>query len=72
MQTNIGTETTEDISRSIIEISEGMKKLRAGKLKDKALFILIQHATPSKMKITIKQIKTVFDTIEKLKQEYVK
>lgn len=69
----------EVIADAIVAISEGMVRLRKSRLKDNALFLLIQHAAPS-MKIgmhsegkpTIRQIKAVIAGIEGLKREYVK
>jgi hypothetical protein len=71
---------TEVIAEAIIAISEGVKKLRAGKLNDKALVLLIQHAAPtvpgkrgySKAPLSAKTIKAVLDGMEGLQEQYLK
>lgn len=68
----------EVIADAIIAISDGMTRLRKSRLKDNALFLLIQHAAPtinkrlSSRKPSITEIKAVIAGIEGLKREYVK
>jgi len=67
------------LADSIVAISEGIKKLRNTRLKDDALYLLIQHACPvikngygESKKISVKQIKVVFAGIESLRSTYLK
>lgn len=68
----------EVIADAIVAISEGMQRLRRSRLKDNALFLLIQHAAPYVQhsgrysKPTITEIKAVIAGIEGLKKECVK
>lgn len=68
-------EPIEVMEKSIVSISEGIKKLRTSRLNDKALFLLIQHACPRngyyKM-IRIIDIKNVIEGIESLEKIYLK
>lgn len=67
---------TEIMAKAIVDISEGVKKLRAGPLTDKALLLLIQHAAPTKgysgQRYGISEIKDILDGIENLEKAYVK
>jgi hypothetical protein len=69
---------TEILANAIVAMAEGVRKLRAGPLNDKALTLLIQHAAPkpnggyTKTALTTKQIKAVFDGIDALESEYLK
>ncbi len=71
---------TEVIADSIIAISDGIRKLRAGRLNDNALFLLIQHAAPnphsgrfgSPRSLSIKDIRAVINGIESLEKTYLK
>jgi hypothetical protein len=69
---------TEVLATSIVSIADGIKKLRSGRLTDKALFLLIQHAAPSVggrggySPISIKDIKAVFEGIENLESAFIK
>ena len=60
----------EVLASSIVAISDGVKKLRGGRITDRALFILIQDACPGD--IGIREIKTVLDAIGDLKRKYVR
>lgn len=68
----------EVIAESIKAISEGIKKLRAGPLNDKALVLLIQHAAPglkrgySQIKIGTTEIRAVLEGIDSLEATYLK
>lgn len=70
--------TVEIIAESIVSISEGIKKLRSGKIKDHGLFLLIQHAAPlsgskyKKTKVSISDIKAVIQGMESLSKEFLK
>lgn len=61
---------TEVMASAIVSISQGIKKLRSGRLKDRALYLLIQHAAPGT--ISIKTIKAVIEGLESLQKNYVK
>lgn len=69
---------TEVLASSIAAIAEGMRKLRAGRLTDKALFLLIQHAAPNVggrggfSPVSIKEIKAVFEGIDALEATFLK
>lgn len=63
---------TEILADSIVVISEGIKKLRAGRLTDSALVLLIQHNIPTKMKVNAHQIRAVLNSIESLSETYLK
>lgn len=71
-------ETVEVMEKSIVAISEGIKKLRSTRLNDKALFMLIAHASPSygrsypKTKICIRDVQSVIEGIESLERVYLK
>ena len=68
----------EVLAAEIIAISAGIKNLRNGRLNDRALFLLIQHAAPqtgakfNKKPLSMSAIKAVFDGIESLEHEYLK
>lgn len=65
----------EVLATSIKGISDGIAKLRAGPLNEKALILLIQHAAPYigyGKNVTAKQIKAVLDGMESLEREYLK
>lgn len=61
---------TEVIADAIVAISDGMKRLRSGRLNDRALVLLIQHATGQS--VSIRDIKAVLDGIEQLKASYIR
>lgn len=66
---------TEVLASSIVTISEGIRKLRAGRLNDRALFLLIQHAAPTDaryQRIGIGEIKSVIDGMESLASTYLR
>jgi len=69
---------TEIMAESIVAISASMKKLRASRLNDDALFLLIQHAVPSsgrrgsRTKVSIANIKAVFAGISSLEATFLK
>lgn len=60
----------EVLAASIVSISEGVKKLLAGPLNDRALHLLIQHAAPTVL--TIREIKSVLQGLVDLQKTYVK
>lgn len=68
----------EVIAEAIVAISEGIRKLRAGPLNDRALILLIQHAAPAvggryqNTQLSIKDIKATLEGIESLEREYLK
>lgn len=67
---------TEVLADSIVSIAAGLKKLRSGRLTDKALYLLIQHAAPNAGRgggaISQAQIKAVFEGIEALERTFLK
>lgn len=68
---------TEVLASSIEAIAAGVAKLRAGRLNDKALVLLIQHAAPSvgrypPRNITAKEVRAVMEGIESLEKTYLK
>lgn len=69
---------TEILATSIVAISDGIRKLRAGRLNDRALLLLIQDAAPSiggrsgYGKISIKEIKAVLEGMESLEAAFVR
>lgn len=67
---------TEVLADAIVAISQGMKKLRGGRLNDNALFLLIQHAAPNIVRgygqIPLKTIKAVFEGIASLEATYLR
>ena len=69
---------TEVLAESILAISQGVKKLRAGRLTDRALLLLIQDAAPNvggkfgTTKISMKEIRAVFEGIESLERAFIK
>mgnify|MGYP001605680136 CR=1 FL=1 len=65
----------EVLAASIKAISDGITKLRAGPLNERALVLLIQHAAPSigyGKYISPKHIKAVLEGISSLEREYLK
>jgi hypothetical protein len=63
---------TEVLEGEIVALAEGVRKLREGRLNDKALLLLIQHATPSHNRVTQGQIQSVLDAISNLDRIYLK
>lgn len=61
---------TEVLAQEIQNISSGVRKLRQGRLNDRALLLLIQNSVPCS--ISIKTIRYVLDSIESLEQTYLK
>lgn len=62
---------TEVLATAIVSISEGIKKLRGGRLNDKALILLIK-ASVKKPKVSVAQVKAVLDGIEGLQVTYMR
>lgn len=71
---------TEVMADAIVTISDGVKRLRSGRLNEKALLLLIQHASPltkgrpgrSPSRLSTREIKLVLDGIEGLGRAYIK
>lgn len=69
---------TEVLANSIVAIAAGMKKLRNGRLSDRALFLLIQDAAPNvggkyrHSPLPVSTIKAVFEGIESLERSFLK
>jgi len=58
------------LAESIVSISEGVKKIRSGRLNDKALYLLIQHASEGKPPVST--IRAVIDGMASLEGTYLK
>lgn len=61
---------TEVLAESIVAISQGVKKLRAGRLNETALVLLLQHAC--KGVVSRNHIKCVLDALQDLERLYVR
>lgn len=61
---------TEILADAIVSMSEGIAKLRSGKLTDRALFLLIQNAAPTKL--SLENIKSVLNAIEDLRTCFIR
>ncbi len=59
---------TEVIADSIQQISDGMKRLRAGRLNDRAIILLIHHAS----NVGQREIKDVLAAMESLAVTYLR
>lgn len=64
--------TVEVLATAIREISQGMRKLRAGPLTDRALHLLIHDAISPRNAISIRDIKVVLEVIGDLERIYLK
>ena len=60
------------IAREIELLSEGIRELRAGRLTDSALVLLIQNACPSQGRPSQRQIREILNVIENLDDYYLK
>lgn len=58
----------EVLAESIKAISDGMKKIRAGRLNDRALVVLLKDASG----VPIYEIKKVLDGMESLEANYLR
>lgn len=58
------------LAESIVAIADGVKKIRAGRLNDKALYLLIQHASEGKPPVST--IRAVIDGMASLEGTYLK
>ena len=67
---------TEIIAQAIVDISKGIKKLRAGPLNEKALILLIQNAAPTKdtygKRYGVSEIKDILKGVENLAETFIK
>lgn len=67
---------TEVLAQAIVDIADGIKRLRAGRLNEKALTLLIQHAAPTKnrsgQRYGLSEISDILDGIESLERTYVR
>ncbi len=68
---------TEVLAAAIVAISAGVRKLREGRLNDKALCMLIAHAAPGVgpngySKLSQKEVRAVLDGIDALEKTYLK
>lgn len=68
----------EVLAENIVRIADGIRRLRSGRLNDKALYLLIQHAAPTlgakytTTRVSLAEIKAVFEGIEALERTYLK
>ena len=60
----------EVLATSIVAISEAMKRLRGGRLADRALFLLIQDACT--VRIGLDTLRKVLDAVGELEKRYVR
>lgn len=60
----------EITAQAIVDISQGLKKLKSGKLNEKAIILLITNAC--KPKVSPKAVRTVLEAIESLETEYIR
>ena len=72
-----GNVPVEILADAILVIAEGIKAMRAGRLNDRALVLLIQHASPTpkgmhSKPISAKEVRAVLAGIENLEREYLK
>lgn len=58
----------EVIAQSLVEISAGMKRMRDGKLSNKAWLVLLKHSTGE----TFETLENVIKGIDNLSRDYVK
>ncbi len=64
---------TEVLAQAIIDIAAGMKKLRSGRLNDRALILLIQSAVGSvPSPVSQRDIRAVLDAIQSLEAIYIR
>lgn len=67
---------TEILATSIVDIAKGIRELRAGRLNEKALTLLIQHAAPTKnrsgQRYSQSEITDILDGIENLERTYLR
>ena len=61
---------TEVLATEIATIAQGIRKLRGGRLNDRALVLLIQHAAPGS--IGTNAIRAVLDGIDALEATYLR
>lgn len=61
---------TEILATEIVAISQGIKRLRSGRLNDRALILLIQDAVSGT--ITRTTVKAVLDGLESLEKQFIK
>jgi hypothetical protein len=59
---------TEILAENIVALADGVRKLRSGRLNDKAIVLLLHHSCGVKMT----DIKAVFHGIETLEATYLK
>lgn len=64
----IDTAACEDIANALAEISDAVKRLRSGKLNDRAIVILISHASGQPQTL----VRAVLDGMEGLRGYYLK
>lgn len=61
---------TEVIAQAVVDIADGIKRLKSGRLTDRAIEILVLNASPGK--VTITQVRQVLAGLERLQREFVK
>ena len=60
----------EVMAANIVDIAQGIKKLRSGPLNDKALLLLIQHSIPYG-RVSRETIRDVLDGVGSLEKTYL-
>lgn len=70
--------TIEIIATSIKAIADGVRKLRQGPLNDRAIYLLIQNASPKvggrygNQQVGMTEIRSVLEGMESLDRQYLK
>lgn len=59
---------TEIIAQSIKDISDGVKKIRSGKLNDKAIILLISKASS----VSLETVRSVLNGMENLEKQFLR
>lgn len=69
---------TEVLATSIKALADGMRKLRNGRLSDRAIFLLVQDASPNvggkygSAKLSMKDIRAVFSGLDNLEAAFLR
>lgn len=64
--------TSEILASAIVDISKSVKALRAGRLRDRALFLLIKDALPGGSGTTLTDIYDVFKALDDLERQFIR
>lgn len=66
------TEDLEILASSIVAVAEGARRLKASRLKDRAILLLIRDSIPGTMKIALSDIQNVLDAAANLDVKFLK